>query len=84
MGRTLDQLAYLSLTFLVLVRISGIICLLGVGLGFSFASWLVCRFLRGFRGEEAKEHTDIEETDDVEVRIILVCQQSREVIHPGL
>ena len=45
MATFLDQLTFISIVLLVTVRISGFLCVLAIGLGLSWISWFLCKFV---------------------------------------
>ena len=63
MASVLDTLTIWSVIFLVLVRVSGFVCFLGIGVGVAVASWFLGRFLLTYNKKPARKKSS---SDDIE------------------
>ena len=64
MASVLDTLTIWSVIFLLLVRVSGFVCFLGIGVGVAVASWFLGRFLLTYNKKPAR--TKSSSSDDIE------------------
>lgn len=62
MASVLDTLTIWSVVLLVLVRVSGFVCFLGIGVGVAVASWLLSRLLLSYSRPARRKPS----ADDVE------------------
>ena len=63
MASVLDTLTIWSVIFLLLVRVSGFVCFLGIGVGVAVASWFLGRSLLTYNKKPARKQSS---SDDIE------------------